>query len=309
MSSGTALRKIMEDLLSHGEYSDMKVTCQGVIFNVHRAIVCTQSHFFASAMNSGFEESDTRTVNLPDDDPDTIGRIFAFMYLQDYDDEPLVELKDATESVKVESESSPAPMDNSESESSEDYSSDIERKRIIAHNNILVYVTADKFGIVPLRYLAGKKFASWANSNWGCDAFYDIVQVVMTSSPPHDNYLRDVVVDVISENIISLVRLGSILPLMDAHGTLGSAVMAKLVGNGRIKASKEEQADTLDRLAAKLSGCSCRHCHKPLNVKMERGEYQYAQFRCASLSVICVVLRLHLSEKKVRKKWERTRTV
>lgn len=47
----------MQGLLADGEYSDMKVTCQGVAFNAHRAIVCTQSHFFASAMNAGFEVS------------------------------------------------------------------------------------------------------------------------------------------------------------------------------------------------------------------------------------------------------------
>ncbi|KAL1850834.1 hypothetical protein Plec18167_002574 [Paecilomyces lecythidis] len=237
-------------------------------------------------MNAGFEESSTHAVDLPDDDPDTIKRVLAFMYLQNYDDGSSVQTENETEAEKpFTSLFGKASVKDPDSNNPEDSSEDVDHRRFIAYNNIRVYVTADKFGIVPLRSLAGEKFASWANSNWNCAAFSDIVQEVMTYVPPHDTYLRDVVIDTISKNIISLVREGTILPLMDTNGKLGSAVIAKLVGNGRIKASEEEQATTLDRLASKLTGRrSCRHCSATLNVRMERGEYEYGTFRCATCS-------------------------
>ena len=45
----------LKDLLLSGEYSDMKIVTNGFTFNVHRAIVCSQSDFFKAAMGSGFK--------------------------------------------------------------------------------------------------------------------------------------------------------------------------------------------------------------------------------------------------------------
>ncbi|KAJ9269898.1 hypothetical protein DTO212C5_4072 [Paecilomyces variotii] len=231
MSSKTAFKESMKKLLLYGEYSDMKVTCQGFTFNVHRAIVCTQSHFFASALNAGFEESTTHIVNLPDDDPGTIERVLSFLYLQKYNENGhIVPMDDIAEPKKPEAEPSQSRMNDSDSEDS----ADVETKRAIAYNNIRVYIAADKYDIAPLKSLAGKLFESWTDSNWKSEAFDDIVQEVMTYIPPHDSHLRDVVVETISKNIVSLVKKGSIFQLMDTHGSLGSAVIAKLVGSDRV---------------------------------------------------------------------------
>lgn len=45
----------MLEAFLHGEYSDMKVNCGGLTFNTHRVILSAQSHFFKSAMSSGFK--------------------------------------------------------------------------------------------------------------------------------------------------------------------------------------------------------------------------------------------------------------
>ncbi|RWQ98033.1 hypothetical protein C8Q69DRAFT_516927 [Paecilomyces variotii] len=284
MSSEMAFEESMKKLLLHGDYSDMKVTCQGFTFNVHRAIVCSQSHFFASALNAGFEESMTRIVNLPDDDPGTIERVLSFLYLQKYNQNGhIVPMDDDAEPKKPETELSESDIENSVSEDYAGCSADVEDKRAIAYNNIRVYIAADKYGIAPLKSLAGKQFASWTSSNWNSEAFDDIVQEVMTYVPPHDLHLRDVVIETISKNIISLVKKGSIFQLMDTHGSLGSAVIAKLVQSDRVMATETEKHAVLDKFAQKLNGRrSCRHCGGAMNVRIEKGECLDGIIRCAS---------------------------
>lgn len=42
-------------LLESEKYSDLTLICQGVLFKVHCAIVCTQSPFFAAAVDGKFK--------------------------------------------------------------------------------------------------------------------------------------------------------------------------------------------------------------------------------------------------------------
>lgn len=49
-----ALPSMLGELLVSGDYSDFTITCKGRTFNVHRAVVCPQSSFFAAALNGRF---------------------------------------------------------------------------------------------------------------------------------------------------------------------------------------------------------------------------------------------------------------
>ena len=42
-------------LLGAGKYSDLKLSCQGEIFNVHKSFVCWRSPVFAAAVDGGFK--------------------------------------------------------------------------------------------------------------------------------------------------------------------------------------------------------------------------------------------------------------
>lgn len=105
----------------------------------------------------------------------------------------------------------------------------------------------------------------------------------MTSIPPHDLKLRDIVVEIISKHLCALVKQGEILQLTKTFGALGSAIIARLVASDRVMGSEEEQDSVLSQMARKLNARrSCRHCGAEMNVRMENGEYQYGTFRCAS---------------------------
>ena len=72
----------------------------------------------------------------------------------------------------------------------------------IAHNHFRIYIAADKFGIFPLRELACSRIVGWARSNWSKEYFPGIVQDIWRDTPPHENRLRDEIVEVVSTNIL-----------------------------------------------------------------------------------------------------------
>lgn len=169
------LEIVMKSLFNGGKYADMTITCQGHTFNVHRAIVCSQSPFFDAALKDGFKvsdvfnamciannnlkEADLSHVDLPHDDVDTISRVLSFCYFQDYGQ------ADDIEPVKM------------------------------AKNHFLVYLAADKFGILPLQELATTRIVNWTKSNWALKNFAELAEEIWCSTPPHELKLRALVVE------------------------------------------------------------------------------------------------------------------
>src|SRR2546421_7789885 len=102
----------LASLLFAEKYSDLTITCGGRTFPVHRAVVCSQSAFFAKACDNNFkvwntvfvppitsrlwrnilltgphvQESITHVVDLPDDDPYILERFLLFLYTGNYED-------------------------------------------------------------------------------------------------------------------------------------------------------------------------------------------------------------------------------
>ncbi len=50
------------------------------IFNVHENIICKSSDFFSKAVKGGWKESKDRSVELPDETPDTFGLYLHWLY-------------------------------------------------------------------------------------------------------------------------------------------------------------------------------------------------------------------------------------
>jgi hypothetical protein len=98
----------LASLLFSDKYSDLTITCGGRTFQAHRAVVCSQSAFFGKACDSGFkvipsssrrvshrhhlltrthvQESISRVVDLPDNDPYILERFLQFLYTGNYED-------------------------------------------------------------------------------------------------------------------------------------------------------------------------------------------------------------------------------
>ncbi|KAE9984460.1 hypothetical protein EG328_008759 [Venturia inaequalis] len=78
------LDETFSGLLASGDFSDLTITCQGTIFNVHKSVVCFQSRFFRNAVKEGAFKGETGVVDLPDDNPDAVKAMLQFVYSRAY---------------------------------------------------------------------------------------------------------------------------------------------------------------------------------------------------------------------------------
>ncbi|KJZ71323.1 hypothetical protein HIM_09259 [Hirsutella minnesotensis 3608] len=84
--SPQVLYSVIGKLLLNDKYSDLTLHCGGQDLKVHRAIVCMQSTFSAKARDSGFLESTTQIINLPEDRPEILTLFLQFLYTGNYPD-------------------------------------------------------------------------------------------------------------------------------------------------------------------------------------------------------------------------------
>ncbi|KAI4703694.1 hypothetical protein J4E89_009917 [Alternaria sp. Ai002NY15] len=69
----------------NGDFTDLVISCGNSTFDVHSVVVGSACEFFANNIKFGGKEADERRIDLPDDDPEMIRRLIAYLYLGDYD--------------------------------------------------------------------------------------------------------------------------------------------------------------------------------------------------------------------------------
>lgn len=72
-------------MLHTGAYSDIKITCQGSEFNVHRTVlIASGGDFFRAAILGPWKEAATSVIDLPENEPSIIARVLFFIYTGEY---------------------------------------------------------------------------------------------------------------------------------------------------------------------------------------------------------------------------------
>ncbi|KAH7275007.1 BTB/POZ protein [Fusarium solani] len=92
----------LHSLLSSGDFSDMTIRCRGREFKTHRAIMCSQSSFFKTALSSNFKAGGRlRNRRSSDDDPEIVQSFLEFLYTGTYsvDDSNQDTVLDASEAT------------------------------------------------------------------------------------------------------------------------------------------------------------------------------------------------------------------
>ncbi|KAI4634246.1 uncharacterized protein J4E87_001418 [Alternaria ethzedia] len=69
----------------NGDFTDLVISCGNSTFDVHSVVVGSACEFFAKNIKFGGKEADERRIDLPDDEPEMIRRLIAYLYLGDYD--------------------------------------------------------------------------------------------------------------------------------------------------------------------------------------------------------------------------------
>ncbi|KAK8176730.1 BTB/POZ protein [Phyllosticta citribraziliensis] len=144
-------------LLESGQFSDLKIRCKEDEYNVHKAIVCPQSDFFGTALNSvgGFKESKTNVIELHEADPAVVRAIVQFLYRSDYQMDP-----------------------------------ESDENRTVFH--VSMYSAAEMYQIEGLKSKALRHFESrFSKFPDTSEPFAKIVEMVYSSTVDHDRSLRD----------------------------------------------------------------------------------------------------------------------
>ncbi|KAH7366606.1 hypothetical protein BKA66DRAFT_193581 [Pyrenochaeta sp. MPI-SDFR-AT-0127] len=83
------LKSALASLFQCGKYSDLTIVSGAKRYPVHRALLATRSTFFEGACRDGFQEAETRVIDLTEDDAEAVEHMVHYFYHLDYLNKPL----------------------------------------------------------------------------------------------------------------------------------------------------------------------------------------------------------------------------
>ncbi|KAL4902207.1 hypothetical protein BDW74DRAFT_181057 [Aspergillus multicolor] len=249
----------------------MKITCQGFTFRTNRFVVCTQSLFFNAAINGGFKarvdpllirqlvtdqpkKGLTQTVDLPDDDLETIERVLPLLYFNSYDYKSHV--MDLSSHIKTPEVKQKGKIAKKSKAKGAQEGGETQYRVIPTH--MKVYLAADKFGIDFLKEFAAKKFASLFEYMTIRAGFQKLLQDPMEAAPPLSSEIQ-----------------GAFADTSHLQSFLGSL---KTTRYGMTE--KEEQFCHIVNSALSMQGrnrCGCT----PFCIHMGSGDFEAERYTCA----------------------------
>lgn len=135
---------------------------------------------------------------MNDDEPGIVGKMMNFLYTLDYDDHR------STSSARA---FDPASL-------------------LV---NAKVYIIADKYEIEALKKLACLKYEQVLSNTWNTSNFSESASHVFENTVETDRILRNVIVQVASDNVMALLDRGEFVELLKRHGDIAAEILRKVV--------------------------------------------------------------------------------
>ncbi|KAA8641532.1 BTB/POZ domain-containing protein [Aspergillus tanneri] len=206
----------LSKILSSGRYSDLTLTCDGQKFNVHKAIVCSQSPVLAAACNGNFQESITNTIHVKFKS-ETVNQMVEFLYNQDY---------------------------------TADKSHATTHAANVLLQHVRVNAIADYYRITPLCHLATLKLRAAFQSKWSTETFSAVVQEAVGITG--DLSLQDMLASTAAGHIEELLSSETFINLETLHGLPISILQAVLASHqGRLETLGNEIRELSLEIGAK----------------------------------------------------------
>ncbi|CAN9175220.1 unnamed protein product [Alternaria alternata] len=175
---------MMKELLASGDYSDFTITCGSDTYRVHKNIVCKRSGFFERAERFPRpvgEEGSGSKVDLLQDEPEIVRLLVQYLYENDYE------------------------VDSDEK---------CEQKR--KQKQAAIDLRSQRSPGGCLKELARTNFCMISNKAWKDEAFTEVADHVLSSTPDSDAGLRDVLCEMIGL-YVELLNKPAFADLLNKH--------------------------------------------------------------------------------------------
>lgn len=224
----------------NGNYTDLTVTCGPLVFKVHAVVVCSSCEFFRKSLRFAVgKEAEENLIDLPEDDPEIIRRLIAYLYLGDYDPNNGMDLSKFATIPQYESTAAAnpthhyrrgafgvsvtdpcaclapntnhmqQPVANTEAAASRSdqklyektaYAMEVAEPLTI---HASMYALGDKYQVEGLSQLAKEKFESCLHHHAHSVDFISAVQIAYSTTPDSNRELRDTVMDAFRKHFMT----------------------------------------------------------------------------------------------------------
>ncbi|CAK1364372.1 unnamed protein product [Cercospora beticola] len=151
----------IQQLFASSEYSDLKIVCEGKIWNVHRNIVCTACPFFKLRCQN-FQDVRTAVIDLSHDRKSAVQALLSYIYTADYKTDDSMGSDAMVFQVRV-------------------------------------HTIANKYGLSKLSALAESKFLSIAKGSWASSGFATAIEEMYTVTPGTKKELQYIAIKIAVE--------------------------------------------------------------------------------------------------------------